>query len=76
MTKSIYPCRWDHLSLIISWRLVLGLMLPAPSPTASLCGVYNPKMGDGDGTHISFYRSAGDNSLSVGVYMQRGDKMG
>lgn len=45
------------------------MMSPVRSPLASLSGVYNLKMGDGDGAHMSFYRSAGDRGLSSGVYM-------
>lgn len=47
------------------------MMSPVRSPLASLSGVYNLKMGDGDGdgAHTIFYRSAGDRGLSSGVYM-------
>lgn len=51
------------------FTVALGLMSPVHSPLARLSGVYNPKMGDGDGVHMSFYRSAGDRGLSSGVSM-------
>lgn len=59
------------LSVPQHFMTALGLMSPAHSPLAGLSRVYNLKMGDGDGTHISFYRSAGDRGLSSGSYMRQ-----
>lgn len=42
-------------------------MLPAFNPLARLSSVYNLKMGERDEIHISFYRSAGDRSLTTGI---------
>lgn len=51
------------------FKATLGWILLAVSPLTSLSSVYNPKMGAGDSIHISFYRSAGDRSLSSGASM-------
>ena len=51
----------------------LGLMSPALSPSASLGDVYNPEMGDGDGTHGRFYRSAGDRGTELMCGIRRQD---